>query len=305
MSELAKLAPRPPFANYDIVVYFGCGLFFLPILQHFYLIPLKMQLRTPLAQTGDKWIDSGLSVLIILFLSYLVGHGLAYGSGQIIQKAADNVFGKTSGAIVWESLASDEDRNRRTRELIRSHIRSSFRKHNWFASVFRAVFHLPVLPLYVVIYKIGIFGFYGSRVPKSVIELIRKRLAALELPDIPIAHRGFWFKPLEHVVMNNYPTATARMYNYLVISGLFRSLSLIFLLVIWMQIYYDFHYLVDGDVLLKPILSDGNAVVPLWQLYLFLSGLYFVALFSFLKFQRRYVEEAMFAFALTRDTGTL
>lgn len=301
MSGLSKLAPRPPFANYDIVVYFGTGLFSLPILQHFYLIPLQMKLRSPLATTGDELIDSGLSILIILFLAYLIGHGLAYASGQLIQKAADGVFGKTSGAIIWESLASDSDRNKRTRELIRSHLGSSFKNYNWFANFVRAAPHIPVLPIYWAIYRIGIFGFYGSRVPSSVVAIIRKRLAALDLPDIPVAHRGYWFKPLEHFVMNNYPIATSRMYNYLVISGLFRSLSLIFLIIIWFQAYYDLHFLIDGDIILQPILSDGNGAMPLWQLYIFLMTLYFVALFSFLKFQRRYVEEAMFAFALTKD----
>ena len=158
MSDLSKLAPRPPFANYDIVVYFGTGLFSLPILQHFYLIPLQMKLRSPLATTGDELIDSGLSILIILFLAYLIGHGLAYASGQLIQKAADGVFGKTSGAIIWESLASDSDRNKRTRELIRSHLGSSFKNYNWFANFVRAAPHIPVLPIYWAIYRIGISG---------------------------------------------------------------------------------------------------------------------------------------------------
>lgn len=115
MADLGKLVPSPPFANYDIVVYFGAGLLSFPILQHFYLIPLELSIRAPLASTGSAWIDSGLSALILLFAAYLVGHALAYASGQIIQKSADSVFGQTSGVIIWESLTSAEDRNRRTR----------------------------------------------------------------------------------------------------------------------------------------------------------------------------------------------
>lgn len=300
MSELTKLAPKPPFANYDIVVYFGAGLLAFPILQHFYLIPLNMSLRSPLAETGDGLIDSALSALIFLFLAYVIGHGIAYASGQIIQKAADAVFGKVSGVIVWESTTDDANRNNRTRELIRSHLKDSFKEHNWFASAVRTLPHLPLLLVYLAIYKIGIFGYYGSRVPQEVLTIARKKLASEGLPDIPIAHRGYWFKPLEHIVMNNNPIATSRMYNYLIISGLFRSLSFIVLLVLWLQLYYDLHSVIDGHMVLQPLLSDGEKMMPLWQLYACIVIIYFISLFSFLKFQRRYVEEAIFAFALAK-----
>jgi len=301
MSELSKLAPRPPFANYDIVVYFGGGLVTLPIVEHFYLKPMNFAIRQPLMASGNTFVDTTLGVLIFLFLSYLIGHGLAYGSGQVIQKFADNIFGKTSGVIIWESLTQDSNRNSRTRELIRGHIKEAFKRHNWFANGFRGIFHLPLIPVYILIYYVGIFGYYGSRVPQSIIDIIRKKLAALDLPEIPVVHRGFWFKPLEHYVMNNNPTATSRMYNYLVIFGLFRSLAFIFMLIIWLQIYYDIHHFLDGHLKLTPIISDGQRDMPKWQLYIFLYLNYFIALFSFLKFQRRYVEEAMFAFALTKE----
>lgn len=262
---------------------------------------MNFGIRQPLASSGNTYIDTALGILIFLFLSYLIGHGLAYGSGQIIQKFADNIFGKTSGVIIWESLTHDSNRNAKTRELIRGHLKEAFQKHNWFAICFRGAFHIPIIPLYYLIYTIGIFGYYGSRVPNSIIHIIRKKLISLKLPEIPVAHRGYWFKPLEHYVMNNNPIATSRMYNYLVIFGLFRTLSFIFLIVIWLQIYFDIHHWWDGHVRLTPILSDGEKDMAKWQLYFFLYINYFIALFSFLKFQRRYVEEAMFAFALTKE----
>ena len=301
VSDLTKLAPKPPFANYDLVVYFGGGLFALPVIHHFYFRPLQLTLQPPLITAGSPTIDAVLTVLFFLFFAYIIGHGLAYASGQIIQKGADGVFGKTSGVIIWESLTNDAERRKRTQELILHHLSHSFEKYNWLASAARALFHLPILPFYFVIFKAGVFGFYGSRVPEEVIGLIRRRLALIGLPEIPVAHRGYWFKPLEHYVMNNFPVATARMYNYLVISGLFRSMALIFLLCIWLQGYYDIHWLLDNHIRLAPILGEGSRAMPLWQLYLVLVCSYFICLFSFLKFQRRYVEEAMFAFALTRD----
>ena len=262
---------------------------------------MKFGIKQPLMSSGNSFVDTTLGVLIFLFLAYLIGHGLAYGSGQIIQKFADRIFGKTSGVIIWESLTNDVTRNSETRKVIQKNIKESYKKHNWFANSFRGVFHIPFLPIYILIYFIGIFGYYGSRVPSSIVDIARKKLLSLDLEDIPVRHNGYWFKPLEHYVMNNNPIATARMYNYLVISGLFRSLALIFLVIIWLQIYYDIHHLWDGHLRLEPLLSDGKNDMPKWQLYIFLYLNYFIALFSFLKFQRRYVEEAIFAFALTKE----
>jgi hypothetical protein len=38
--------------------------------------------------------------------------------------------------------------------------------------------------------------------------------------------------------MNNCPVATARMYNYLVIFGVFRSLCVILLISLWFESFY-------------------------------------------------------------------
>jgi hypothetical protein len=133
------------------------------------------------------------------------------------------------------------------------------------------------------------------------LSILPEKLKDIGLPDIPVAHQGHWFKPLEHYVMNNFPIATARMYNYLVISGLFRSISFLILCIIWLQSYFDIHQAFDNHLVLQPFLYDGKSSMPLWQLYAILNSLYAIALFSFLKFQRRYVEEAIFAFALTKD----
>jgi hypothetical protein len=61
---------------------------------------MKYGIKQPLMSSGNSFVDTTLGVLIFLFLAYLIGHGLAYGSGQIIQKFADRIFGKTSGVII-------------------------------------------------------------------------------------------------------------------------------------------------------------------------------------------------------------
>jgi hypothetical protein len=88
------------------------------------------------------------------------------------------------------------------------------------------------------------------------------------------------------------------MYNYLVISGLFRSLSLLFLSCIWAEFYYALHYWMDGDYPLRPLLSDAHTA----SAHLFAIALLYTAfgfsISSYMKFKRRYAEEAIFAFVL-------
>ncbi len=91
------------------------------------------------------------------------------------------------------------------------------------------------------------------------------------------------------------------MYNYLVISGIFRSLSFLFLACLWMQFYYAAHGFLHNDMPVKALLSDEVTVG--YQLIAF-SLLYVVlgfSLASYMKFSRRYAEEAIFAFVLAED----
>lgn len=99
---------------------------------------------------------------------------------------------------------------------------------------------------------------------------------------------------MEYYVINNSPDATARMYNYLVIAGLFRSLSFIFLTVTWIYgIIYVFERPHINQEMMKFNFIDEHLI---WATaYIFL---YIFCLFSFAKFQRRYTEEAIFAFVM-------
>jgi hypothetical protein len=90
------------------------------------------------------------------------------------------------------------------------------------------------------------------------------------------------------------------MYNYLVIAGLFRSLSVLFLASIWMEVYYLVYWMVDGEMLLKPLMSDSRAVGTHLFSILILYNVYGVTFSSYMKFQRRYAEEAIFAYVLTK-----
>jgi hypothetical protein len=63
----------------------------------------------------------------------------------------------------------------------------------------------------------------------------------------------------------------------------------------WSVLGYIIHWKIDGDWLLAPFLGEtfkGEAILELSVM----GTLYVFSVFAYLKFQRRYAEEAIFAF---------
>lgn len=300
-SDMVKELVRPPFQNYDIVVYFGCGLFALPFVKHYYLDPMGLRFPNFQFEIGLSFANTVISTLALLFSVYIVGHIIAYISSQFIEKTMDSFLGKTSTIVLLSAEAPPAYRNKIVRRQIAVRSKGAFQKSSRVASVGRALFHLPVIPFYVVIVWLGIFGFYASRVPPAVLSAVRSKAKKANLKNSEVAESVPWFKAVEGYVINNYPTATARMYNYLVISGLFRSVSFIFLASLWFEMAFLVYRLFSGHVLIGIFMSDADGIAEQVWAYLVLALIYIFSLFSYLKFQRRYVEEAMFAFALTNE----
>lgn len=295
--DLSKVIPRPPFANYDIVVYFGGGLFAIPFLNRYIFEPTRLrwpQFKVEMSSQIAGEIVAGLS---LAFSIYIVGHILAYLGSQLVEKTMDRVLGKVSSAIIISSLSGGKGRDEAARALIFHNLKKIGWPNFKIAFWARAIFHLPAIPLYVLSFSLGVFGYYETRVPNRVLSVARERFDQLSLHGLKISLKTKWFKPLEYWVINRDPAATMRMYNYLVIGGLFRTVSFLFLVAAWLQIYYLIHQIADGEALIRPMLMAD----PFWSLLLEMAitlTLYLFALFSFIKFQRRYAEEAIFAFAL-------
>lgn len=69
----------------------------------------------------------------------------------------------------------------------------------------------------------------------------------------------------------------------------------------WAEIYYMFHTLYDGHEFIKALMSDKpipHSHILALALYNFLFAF---CLSAYLKFSRRYAEEALFAFALSKE----
>lgn len=291
---------KPPFANYDVVVYFGGGLFTIPFINRYLIEPSKFQwpkFEITISSSIANEVVSGLS---LLFCIYILGHLIAYLGSQLIEKLSDRILGKISTAILISSWSSSHQRNENIRALIFNRFRALRKDGALFTTFIRAAAHLPVLPIYGITFLIGIFGYYDTRVPYSIMTAARHKMPSLGLGDVSISIRSKWYKPLEYWVINRNPAAVVRMYNYLVIGGLFRTLAMVFLMSLWAQLYYLLHFWADGDWFLQPFLGSEASYSAVVE-YLLMAGLYTFSLFSYLKFQRRYAEEAIFAFVLGQE----
>lgn len=100
---------RPPFANYDVVVYFGCGLFSLPFLFHYAATPEEAGFLALEVSTGVPFADSAIKTLFALFAVYILGHLLAFLSSLFLEKTADLLLGKMSDASILGYRRRDQD----------------------------------------------------------------------------------------------------------------------------------------------------------------------------------------------------
>ena len=287
---------RPPFANCDVVVYFGGGLFCIPFVNRYLMEPMNLEWPKFSIHVGSPFADEIVSGLSLVFFVYIVGHILAYVSSQIIEKMTDRILGKISTSIIVSAWSSPKSRNELVRSVIYDKIKKIRQDKAIIPTVVRGIAHAPAIPVYIAIYALGVFSYYETRVPYSVIRLVRDKIEEIGVPNLKFGIREKWFKPLEYFVINRFPSAVVRMYNYLVIGGLFRTLCLIFLISMWFQLYYALHFQEDGDWFLRPFMGSSRKISILWE-YICSSFLYLFCFCSYLKFQRRYAEEAIFAFA--------
>lgn len=301
-SEMLKGLVKPPFATYDIVVYFGCGIFALPILHTYVGGPAGMRApRGALNPFGVPFVDTAIATLFLLFAVYVLGHLIAYVASQIIERGFETIFGRTSSSILASEATTHGFGKRDINRLIVRNLRGSFCSRARVSSAVRLTCHLPASPVYLVIYALGIYGYWRTRVPAYVLVKVRRKISELGLGEIKVEIESFWYKPLEHYVINRLPAAAARMYNYLIISGLFRSLSFIILMTIWLELIVMGEAVFDGSF----AASNFFFFIDNWTTRIIgvviLLIIYTFCACAYLKFQRRYVEEAIFAFVLEPD----
>lgn len=294
----AKELIRPPFANYDVVVYFGGGLFALPLINHYFIEPFDYRFPRFTFDIGYPFANDAVSLLSLLFSVYLLGHIISYCSSVFIEKSLDVFNGKVSSAILLSSYYQPTKRQELINAWVYDHFKRAFVKGERLKNGLRLAAHLPVVPLYIALDYIDGFEYFKSRIPRHVIYLAKEKFKSDNLGTISL--RKPWYKTLEAFVIANNPNATSRMYNYLVISGLFRSLSFMFLMCIWAEILYWTAPTWFDVPIVNPLLSDERSFATGTFGFALLYIAYTFSHSSYAKFQRRYAEEAIFAYVLAK-----
>lgn len=297
--ESVKDLVKPPFANYDIVVYFGCGLFSLPFIMH-YMGRIRLKSTSFNFDVQPAFVSTLVTTLTVLFSVYILGHIIAYIGSQLIEKLMDSFFGKASTIILLGSKVKHDELNGMIRGQLEKGVKKNFTRTTWLSGLVRCVSHIPAAPSYAAMFIFGVFGFYRTRVSDSVIAAADVKIRAISPNHVGITPDAKWFKALEAIVMNNNPGASARMYNYLVISGLFRSVCTILLAYMWFELAYFSSKLYGLDAPEGLLMVGNNNLEFQFLSYASISIVYMFSLFSYLKFQRRYVEDAIFAFVFTK-----
>jgi len=297
VAEGVKELVRPPFANYDVVVYFGCGLFSLPFLFHYVASPKEAGFLALEVSTGVPFADSAIKTLFALFAVYILGHLLAFLSSLFVEKTVELLLGKMSDASILGYRRRDMSSFDEVKDWVRRRWALAWRTGSRARSLLRLLFFLPVGPSFLLAYAIRWFGYFTSRIPAAVYDRVTKRLRSLRLPTPGLTRD--WYKATEHYVITNDPAAVPRMYNYLVISGLFRSLTLLFACCAWMELarligaFYQ-------DLFPRDSINDWEPFAKL-AMYNLLFAFSFT---SYVKFSRRYAEEMLFSFALRKPAST-
>jgi len=289
---------RPPFATYDVVVYFGCGLFSLPFLFHYLASPQEAGFLALEVATGVPFADSAIKTLFALFAVYILGHLLAFLSSLFVEKTADLLLGKTSDASILGHRRRDEGSYDEIRDWVKRRWALAWRKGSRSRSTIRLLFFIPVTPSFALAYVIKWFGYFTSRIPSAVYDLITNRLQAMNLPKPGLTRD--WYKATEHFVISNDPVALPRMYNYLVIGGLFRTLAFLFACCAWMELV-RFGGALYQDTFGHDAINDW---APLAKFVMY-NALFAFSFTSYVKFSRRYAEEMLFSFALRAPSSPI
>lgn len=296
MAESIKDLIRPPFANYDVVVYFGCGLFALPFVFHYIATPAEAGFLALEVRTGVAFADSAIKTLFALFAVYILGHLIAFLGSLFVEKTVDLLLGKISDASILGHRRRDQDSYAEIKDWVKRRWFQAWRKGSRSRSLIRLMFFVPVIPSFALAYAIKWFGYFTSRVPDSVYDKVKRRLDSLGLPGPALTRE--WYKATEHYVISNDPVALPRMYNYLVIGGLFRSLTFLFACCAWME-FARFVGAIYQDTFKYDAINDWQ---PLAKLVMY-NLLFAFSFTSYIKFSRRYAEEMLFSFALRAEAS--
>jgi hypothetical protein len=161
---------------------------------------------------------------------------------------------------------------------------------------------LPILIPIELVNKSSLKLVILKSLPSSTVEMMSKNFeaktksAGLAGKHINFEESRNWFQFVCFYCFYNYENAAHRLYNYLTIYGFMRNMCLIFNLITWVLFLHSFSVCKDPHGYYT--ICVDNYFITLSFLALLLSATLF---FAFMKFYRRYTEEAILAFATVDD----
>jgi hypothetical protein len=300
------LASKAPFANYDLVVYLGGGLFAILIFWRYIGWPLGIFDFSSLVSSKGSWSEDVLYFLLVGVCAYVLGHMTSYQSSYFIEGFIEKTLGKFSKIIELTTVPRCERAYTLKREIksnidrnlfLQAHVPLTKRR---IPKLLPTALHVPMLPWYGLVWLFSLFDFADTRLPSRMVSRVKAKMQE-QFPEIDPDESRQWFRWVEYYTSYNCPSAAASMYNYLVIFGFMRSLSYLFLLAIWLEAIHLGWRLFSGDALISH--GPGGAIG--WSLYLLaLYVAYITTVTSYCKFFRRYAEEAIMGFLLEDNSAS-
>lgn len=297
MSQTTEVGNQKlPFASYDTVVYFGGGTSLFTILYIYFPLNLEVLPKNP-TTFGEYGIFFLLAIGCV-FLVYAIGHALAFASSTLVEGLAHRTYGYPS--LIYEHVVNSRSTPPRqsARRYFFQNTWGGFSKGAWVTSVIRFVFGLPIFIASLVTARVNFVGYFLPKIPEGATKLYADKLVDRDLHKYIDPFTQNWFKIIEHYVIANVPDTWRRMYNYMMIYGLLRSSTLLLLVAFWLEVNqiivtkFDFYIFPTPSYIgIRP--RDG-----MFGTLIFLAVCASTTYFCFVKFSRRYFEEALLGFSL-------
>jgi len=280
---------RLPFTTYDILGYLVPGMYVFVMLLHYRLHDLFA------AQFGHFSSLSSFDVAVFLWVfvvgSFIVGHTIAYLSSLFTETLAVYAVGYPSEYLMCPQKMGSAEARRYIFGRIRKH--NYHKKPGYFVI---CILFFPYTIVFATLVLIGLGKEFVKPLPNIAIISMPKHFRHKIGGDFFVDGGREWFFPIVHFCQNVIPSANLRMYNYLTIYGFLRHISFSSYVFGWLYLMAPYVKSCFG-------LSYGfsSSSINLYCGYsLLIVG--FITFLGFLKFFRRFSEEAAMAFLLFRPS---
>lgn len=263
---------KNPFSIHDFLGYVFPGAFSILIVYLFYQYQtngadfLKDIDKSPL-----DWKDT----LLLLLLSYIVGHFVAYLSSLTIEKFSIWVYGYPSDYLL--------------RDLDKGHyfnVSAPNCSIKFFWRIFVAITLLPIALATIVVSKLfGVKEFFVRKLDKGMINTINdcsRKLAEYLEYDLEYNKDIDFHRVISHYEYEVQSNHVSKFDNYVALYGFLRALSFIF--------NYSFIYMTIF-IVLPDLVTKGCVQKEVLIIFCFIGIVSYLFFMGFMKFYRRYTLE--------------